>query len=114
MLHELLRLHELNIYYDLPTFATDPFEPQPEGHHTIFPLWIPRFSPPSGKADRSSRNSLSRNCGDRLSTVGSSGGGYVELPYTLPQDSTLFVLLQEKPPAVWLRKLDWVAQHAAT
>src|SRR5438309_1298112 len=47
----------------------------------------------------------------QLSTVSSSGGGYVELPYTLPQDSTLFVLLQEKTPAVWLRKLDWIARH---
>ena len=104
MLHELDWLHELNIQYDASTFDTDPFEPQPEGHHTIFPLWIPRSSPPSRKADRSSRNS-------QLSTVSSSGGGYVELPYTLPQDSTLFVLLQEKTPAIWLRKLDWIAQH---
>src|SRR5439155_9993420 len=104
MLHKLDWLHELNIQYDASTFDTDPFEPQPDGHHTIFPLWIPRFSPPSGKADRSSRNS-------QLSTVSSSGGGYVELPYTLPQDSTLFVLLQEKTPAIWLRKLDWIAQH---
>src|SRR6266478_5008495 len=111
MLHELDWLHELNIQYDASTFDTDPFEPQPEGYHTIFPLWIPRFSPPSGKADRSSRNSLSRNCGDQLSTVSSSRGGYIELPYTLPQDSTLFVLLQEKTPAIWLRKLDWIAQH---
>src|SRR5438067_8439915 len=92
MLRELDWLHDLDIQYDASTFDTDPFEPQPEGHHTIFPLWVPRFSPPSGKADRSSRNS-------QLSTVSSSGGGYVELPYTLPQDSTCFVLLQEKPPA---------------
>jgi len=37
--------------------------------------------------------------------------GYVELPYTLPQDSTLFLLLREKSPEIWLRKLDWVAEH---
>lgn len=37
--------------------------------------------------------------------------GYVELPYTLPQDSTLFLLLRERTPEIWLRKLDWVAQH---
>ncbi len=37
--------------------------------------------------------------------------GYVELPYTLPQDSTLFLLLQERTPDIWLRKLDWVADH---
>jgi hypothetical protein len=37
--------------------------------------------------------------------------GYVELPYTLPQDSTLFLLLHETTPEIWLRKLDWIAQH---
>jgi glycosyltransferase involved in cell wall biosynthesis len=37
--------------------------------------------------------------------------GYVELPYTLPQDSTLFLLLREPTPAIWLRKLDWIAQR---
>lgn len=37
--------------------------------------------------------------------------GYVELPYTLPQDSTLFLLFREPSPEIWLRKLDWVAQH---
>ena len=37
--------------------------------------------------------------------------GYVELPYTLPQDSTLFLLLRESTTAVWRTKLDWVAQH---
>ncbi len=38
-----------------------------------------------------------------------SGAGYVELPYTLIQDSTLFFLLEEKGPAIWKRKADWVA-----
>jgi len=37
--------------------------------------------------------------------------GYVELPYTLPQDSTLFLVFQEPTPEIWLRKLDWVAAH---
>lgn len=37
--------------------------------------------------------------------------GYVELPYTLPQDSTLFLVLREKGPEIWLRKLDWVAER---
>jgi glycosyltransferase involved in cell wall biosynthesis len=37
--------------------------------------------------------------------------GYLELPYTLPQDSTLFLLFREKSPEIWLRKLDWVADH---
>jgi glycosyltransferase involved in cell wall biosynthesis len=35
----------------------------------------------------------------------------VELPYTLPQDSTLFLLLREATPEIWFRKLDWVAQR---
>jgi glycosyltransferase involved in cell wall biosynthesis len=97
MLHELDWLHELNIRYDASTFDADPFEPQPEGQHTIFPLWIP-FSPAA-------------NQNSDCSWCDSSRGGYVELPYTLPQDSTLYVLLQETTPAIWLRKLDWVARH---
>jgi predicted glycosyltransferase len=35
----------------------------------------------------------------------------VELPYTLPQDHTLFLLLKEKHPDVWMQKLDWIAKH---
>ncbi|MFA6563353.1 MAG: glycosyltransferase family 4 protein [Verrucomicrobiia bacterium] len=35
----------------------------------------------------------------------------MELPYTLPQDSTLFLILQETSPDIWLKKLDWVAEH---
>ena len=45
MLNELDWLHDLDVQYDASTFDTDPFEPQPEGRHTIFPFWIPR--PPS-------------------------------------------------------------------
>jgi glycosyltransferase involved in cell wall biosynthesis len=104
MLHELDWLHELNIRYDLSTFDTDPFEPQPEGHHTIFPLWIPN-------SPRSNRSSDGPSLNGQSSTSGSSRSGYVELPYTLPQDSTLFVLLQEKTPAIWMHKLDWIAEH---
>jgi len=37
--------------------------------------------------------------------------GYVELPYTLPQDFTTFILLKEKTIDIWKRKLDWVAEH---
>ena len=36
--------------------------------------------------------------------------GYVELPYTLPQDSTLFLLFREKNSNVWKSKLDWIAE----
>src|SRR6266480_1087576 len=42
MLRELDWLHDLDVQYDASTFDTDPFEPQPEGHHTIFPFWVPR------------------------------------------------------------------------
>ena len=102
MLHELDWLHELNIRYDLSTFDTDPFEPQPEGHHTIFPLWIPRSSRSTPGSDDSSSNGQA---------LGLPRRGYVELPYTLPQDSTLFLFLQEKTPAIWMHKLDWIAEH---
>ena len=90
MLNRLEWLHDLNVAYDASTFDTDPFEPQPEGVNTIFPFWIPR---PSGIGNRN------------------SAGGYVELPYTLPQDSTLFLLMGETTPAIWLNKLDWVAER---
>jgi len=35
--------------------------------------------------------------------------GFVELPHTLPQDSTLFLVLKEKTIDVWIKKVDWVA-----
>jgi hypothetical protein len=35
----------------------------------------------------------------------------VELPYTLSQDSTLFILLRERTIDLWTKKLDWVASH---
>jgi glycosyltransferase involved in cell wall biosynthesis len=87
MLHNLDWLHHLDVQYDASTFDTDPFEPQPEGGHTIFPFWVPHPA------------------------ANSSSEGYVELPYTLPQDSTLFLLLRETTPEIWMRKLDWIAQH---
>lgn len=92
MLHNLDWLHELKIKYDMSTFDTDPFEPQPDGRHTIFPFIVPRSESLNGHALTSER-------------------GYVELPYTLPQDSTLFLLLRESTPEVWLRKLDWIAEN---
>jgi len=92
MLHRLDWLHALNITYDCSTFDTDPFEPQPDGCHTIFPFWVGRPGIPAGGG----------NVGVRT--------GYVELPYTLPQDSTLFLLLREKGVDVWRNKLDWIAK----
>jgi peptidoglycan/xylan/chitin deacetylase (PgdA/CDA1 family) len=84
MYHDLELLHYLNIEYDASTFDTDPFEPQPDGMGTIFPFWV---------AD------------------GSQQKGYVELPYTLPQDFLLYVLLKEQNIDVWKKKLDWIADH---
>lgn len=80
MLHNLEWLQQLDVLYDASTFDTDPFEPQPEGVRTIFPFWVRR----------------------------EGGGGYVELPYTLAQDSTLFLVLEETDIEVWTKKLDWL------
>ena len=44
MMRRLSWLHELDIAYDMSTFDTDPFEPQPDGVNTIFPFWVPRRS----------------------------------------------------------------------
>jgi glycosyltransferase involved in cell wall biosynthesis len=98
MLRNLDWLHDLDVQYDASTFDTDPFEPQPDGGHTIFPFWVPRS------------NGSSAN-GHESTTASSSRAGYVELPYTLPQDSTLFLVLRESTPEIWMRKLDWIAQH---
>jgi hypothetical protein len=84
MYHDLEMLHHLDIEYDASTFDTDPFEPQPDGMGTIFPFWVPN-------RDRQK--------------------GYVELPYTLPQDFLLFVLMQEKNIDIWKKKLDWIADQ---
>jgi glycosyltransferase involved in cell wall biosynthesis len=86
MHHQLEWIHDLNILYDASTFDTDPFEPQPDSAGTIFPFWV---SAPEG----------------------SKRPGYVELPYTLPQDSTLFLVLKETTPEIWLKKLDWIANQ---
>jgi glycosyltransferase involved in cell wall biosynthesis/rhamnogalacturonyl hydrolase YesR len=96
MLHNLNWLHELNIEYDASTFDTDPFEPQPDSRNTIFPFWVP--APSAGN-------------GGIKNTKSHSSVGYVELPYTLPQDSTLFLILREQTPRIWIEKLDWIAQH---
>jgi hypothetical protein len=85
MQYNLDWFHNLNIEYDASTFDTDPFEPQPEGVRTIFPFYVP------GKDNNQK--------------------GYVELPYTLPQDFTLFVLMQETDISIWKKKLDWVAEQ---
>lgn len=84
MHHNLDWIRMLNIQYDCSTFDTDPFEPQSDGVGTIFPFWVE-----------------------------SSQGfdGYVEMPYTLAQDFTLFVLMQEPTIRIWEKKIDWIAQN---
>jgi glycosyltransferase involved in cell wall biosynthesis len=99
MLRNLDWLHDLNIQYDSSTFDTDPFELQPDGVGTIFPFWVPR---PNGRQQPKPA--------DYQSLTGSRNG-YVELPYTLAQDSTLFLLLGERTSDIWLKKLDWIARH---
>ena len=83
MHHNLEWIHDLDIEYDASTFDTDPFEPQPDGVGTIFPFWVSRDD---------------------------TQDGYVELPYTLPQDFTLFILMKEKNIDIWKQKLDWIAE----
>src|ERR1051326_5950172 len=103
MLRNLDWLHELTIQYDSSTFDTDPFEPQPDGVGTMFPFWVPR---PHGGNQPAITDYRSLIEGDS-----NSPPGFVELPYTLPQDSTLFLLLGERTSDIWLRKLDWIAKH---
>lgn len=76
-------IKKLNIEYDCSTFDTDPFEPQPNGTSTIFPFWVKRLD---------------------------SKDGYCELPYTLPQDFTLFILMKEKNIEIWKEKLAWIVE----
>lgn len=77
-------LLDLDILYDLSSFDTDPFEPNPIGMGTIFPFYY--------------------------ASDNSNGRGYVELPYTLPQDFTVFILLKEKTIDIWKKKLDWIVE----
>jgi len=75
---------DLDIEYDNSTFDTDPFEPQFDGMNTIFPLWVMNKT---------------------------KTRGYVEFPYTLPQDHCLFVILKEKNIKIWKQKLDWISAN---
>lgn len=81
MHHNAEWIHDLDIQYDSSTFDTDPFEPQPDGTRTIFPFWVP---------DKNKKR------------------GYIEIPYTLPQDFTLFVILLEKTIDIWKKKANWI------
>ncbi len=76
-------MNALNIAYATSTFDTDPFEPEPDGIDTIFPVWM------AGGPDKD---------------------GYLELPYTMPQDFTLYILMKEQTIDIWKRKADWIAE----
>lgn len=78
-------MQDLEIVYDLSTFDTDPFEPQPEGVGTIFPFWV------EDEANKSR--------------------GFVEMPYTLAQDFTPFILMGRKDVRFWTDKVDWIAEN---
>ena len=84
MHHNLEWISGLDITYDASTFDTDPFEPQADGVNTIFPFWYASST--------------------------HEGKGFVELPYTLIQDFTLFVIMQEKTNRIWKEKLAWIAE----
>jgi hypothetical protein len=77
-------IHALDILYDSSSFDTDPFEPQPDGIRTVFPVCIRE------------RGGTRR---------------FIEIPYTLPQDFTLFVILRKNNIQIWKRKLDWIAKR---
>ncbi len=83
MHHNLEWIGKLNIEYDLSTFDTDPFEPQPDGMGTIFPFWV---------------------------KTKNGNSSYLELPYTLVQDFTLYILMKEETPDIWYKKLNWIAE----
>jgi predicted glycosyltransferase len=84
MLRNLCLMAELDIEHGCSTFDTDPFEPQSDGVGTIFPFYARNTS------------------GTRT---------YVELPYTLPQDHCLYVILREKDIGIWKYKLDWIVAN---
>jgi len=83
MLRNLKWIAELDIEHSCSTFDTDPFEPQSDGIRSIFPI-------------------LAGN--DAVTRT------FVELPYTLPQDHGLFIILREKGIGIWKEKLDWLAE----
>lgn len=84
MYRNLEWIHDLDLEYDASTFDTDPFEPMPHGVATIYPFVVKH--PTNHK-------------------------GYVELPYTLPQDFLLYIMLGHKTIDIWKKKLAWIAEN---
>jgi hypothetical protein len=84
MISRLEWMYHLNIDFSTSSFDTDPFEPQPVAVNTIFPFIV---------------------------NQGLDKKSFVELPYTLPQDFTLYIILKEATNEIWKRKLDWIARN---
>jgi peptidoglycan/xylan/chitin deacetylase (PgdA/CDA1 family) len=84
MYHNLHWIGELAVDYDSSTFDIDPFEPQADGVGTIYPFMV-------GKKE--------------------SQKSYVELPYTLPQDFLIYIMMGETTSSVWRKKLNWIADQ---
>lgn len=100
-------VHDLNLEYDASTFDTDPFEPQPKGIGAIFPFWVPATRQPQPVTC----NNVSSPPTSNLQPQTSLSDGFIELPYTLPQDFTLFVIVGEKGIDLWKQKLDWIVKN---
>ena len=81
MICNLEWIHDLKIKHSTCTFDTDPFEPIPNPSGTIFPFAV--------------NNPI-------------TGHTFIELPYTLPQDHALFIILQETDIDIWKQKLEWI------
>jgi hypothetical protein len=82
MICKLEWIHDLNISHSTSSFDSDPFEPVPNPVGTIFPFAVNHSA---------------------------TGHTFIELPYTLPQDHALFVILKERGIEIWQQKLDWIA-----
>ena len=128
MHHNLNWLHELNIEHDASTFDNCPFEPQSDGVGTIFPFAVfkkPADDPGSPHSVPSTQQSamsyelpsFPASSPRSISTEqrsefnwGQHPSFYVELPYTLPQDHILFIIMREENIDIWKQKLDWIAE----
>jgi hypothetical protein len=84
MHRNLSLMAELDIEHGCSSFDTDPFEPQSDGVGSIFPFYAT-----NARGTRS----------------------YIELPYTLPQDHGLFIILKETDNRIWKDKLDWLVAN---
>ena len=109
----------LEIRYDSSSFDTDPFEPLPRGLGTIFPQFIAsnpqpvpsNLEPVTCNLQPVTCNLQPATCNLQPATCNlHPPHGFIELPYTLPQDHTLFLILREKDISIWKRKLDWIAE----